>query len=120
MFKARTRQIAYLLLIAAILSFGLLSPLMAQEVGAITCNSWQSRGPDRAGYTFERGTGYGAIPGHAYVAFWEPLPSGNYISGGAYQYWKSENGYAYFLVSGWPWGYRVNWYSRCVDPVWYG
>jgi hypothetical protein len=79
--------------------------LLTMTAQAGTC----SLAPQRVGYTFERGTGGGRIPGHAFVGWNNPLRSGSWITGGSYQYWKSENGQSLFLVSSWPWDYRLNW-----------
>jgi hypothetical protein len=75
-------------------------------------------GPSILSYTFERGTGWGRVPGHLVIGFPNPLPNGWRIEGGDARYWKdSDDGrWALFLGDSLPWKYEMVWNVNCVDP----
>ena len=58
------------------------------------------------GYTLDKGSGGGRVPGHAYVGF--RARPGAWLEGGGYQYWKQDGQYALYLVNNWPWGYVLH------------
>jgi hypothetical protein len=83
----------------------------APAADAYNCSRYQ--GINWWWYTFEKGTNSGRIPGHAYVAFRNPMAGGYTLHGGNYQHWKNENGYSLFLVSSAPWGYYLSYPANC-------